>query len=135
MASILESLKEIQHKTKGYTAIAPEGFEQLAYIVHGNGATYPISNYITGIHLYEDISSTSITGWLDLNDPINFMQAGPIIGEELLYLKFATGGLGVAPEDFAVDFTTNPLHIHSVQRLQYIPNRLTYRLHFVLQNC
>jgi hypothetical protein len=131
MASILESLDEISKKIKGHKSIEPEGFEQLAFIVHGNGATYPISSYITGIHLYEDISSTSISGWLDISDPVNFMQAGPIIGEELLYLKFATGGLDVAPEGFAVDFTDNPLHIHSVQRLNYTPNmRLSYRLHF-----
>ena len=131
MASILESLDEISKQIKGHKGIEPKGFEQSAFIIHGNGAMYPISNYITGIHLYEDISSTSISGWLDVSDPINFMQAGPIIGEELLQLKFATGGLDVAPEGFAVDFTDNPLHIHSVQRLNYTPNmRLSYRLHF-----
>ena len=131
MASILESLNVIGAKSKGHKGIEPKGFEQSAFIIHGNGATYPISNFISGIHLYEDISSTSISGWLDMIDSVNFMQAGPIIGEELLLLKFATGGLDVAPEDFAVDFTANPLHIHSVQRLNYTPNsRLTYRLHF-----
>ena len=131
MASILESLDEISKQIKGHKGIEPKGFEQSAFIIHGNGAMYPISNYITGIHLYEDISSTSISGWLDVSDPINFMQAGPIIGEELLQLKFATGGLDVAPEGFAVDFTDNPLHIHSVQRLNYTPTmRLSYRLHF-----
>jgi len=131
MASILDSLKIIQSQIGTGKGIEAKGFEQSAFIVHGNGAMYPISNFITGIHLYEDISSTTITGWLDILDTVNFIQAGPIIGEELLYLKFATAGLDVAPEGFAVDFTDNPLHIHSVQRLQYLPNlRLTYRLHF-----
>ena len=131
MASILESLKIIQSQIGTGKGIEAKGFEQSAFIVHGNGAMYPISNFITGIHLYEDISSTAITGWLDILDTVNFIQAGPIIGEELLLLKFATAGLDVAPEGFAVDFTDNPLHIHSVQRLEYLPNnRLTYRLHF-----
>ena len=131
MASILESLKEIDNSLTAGRSPQAKGFEQLAFIIHGNGAMYPISNFIDGIHLYEDITSSSIVGFLDIIDDINFMQAGPIIGEELLQLKFATAGLDIAPEGFAVDFTDNPLHIHSVQRLQYTPNmRLTYRLHF-----
>ena len=131
MASILESLDVISKQIKGHKGIEPKGFEQTSFIVHGNGAMYPISNFIGGIHLYEDINSPSISGWLDLNDPVNFMQAGPIIGEELLLLKFATGALGIVPEGFAVDFTDNPLHIHSVQKLNYTPSmRLSYRLHF-----
>jgi hypothetical protein len=131
MDSILKSLKIIGAQRGSGKGIEAKGFEQSAFIVHGNGAMYPISNFIRGIHLYEDISSTSITGWIDIIDTVNFIQAGPIIGEELLLLKFATAGLDVAPEGFAVDFTDNPLHIHSVQRLQYLPNKkLTYRLHF-----
>jgi hypothetical protein len=131
MASILESLKEIDKNLTGPKSPQTKGFEQLAFIIHVNGAMYPISNFINGIHLYEDISSSGIVGWVDMVDDINFMQAGPIIGEELLQLKFATAGLAAAPEGFAVDFMENPLHIHSVERLEYTADmRLTYKLHF-----
>ena len=49
MPSILESLSEIKGKIRGHKAIVSGDFEQFAFIIHGNGATYPISNYISGI--------------------------------------------------------------------------------------
>ena len=135
MPSILENLHKIQSSINN--GPAPGQFEQIAFIIQGTGARYPISPYIRGIHLFEDIQSPFIKGWIDVSDEINLLQAGPLIGQELLELKFNTPG-GDELENFSVDFTQNPLHIHSVQNLEFAPFRLMYRLHFcspeLLQN-
>lgn len=127
MASIIESLDQIKAKS---LSISPGDWEHTVFIIHGNGARYPISQYVTNINLFEDISSTSITGWLEVRDPTNLLQSGPLNGEELLELKFETPG-GSDLENFTIDFTKNPLYIHSVQNVTYTQDfNLVYRIHF-----
>ena len=130
MATVLENLQSIQGMIRGGKNISAGDFTiQSATIVQGSGAAYPIGQYIRAINLFEDMTVPGITGWLDIEDPTNLPQAGPIVGEELLQLKFETPG-GSELENFSVDFTQNPLCIHSVQQIKYSSSELTYRLHF-----
>ena len=130
MATVLENLQSIQGMIRGGKNISAGDFTiQSATIVQGSGAAYPIGQYIRAINLFEDMTVPGITGWLDIQDPTNLPQAGPIVGEELLQLKFETPG-GSELENFSIDFTQNPLCIHSVQQIKYSSSELTYRLHF-----
>ena len=79
-------------------------------------------------------------------DNVNLFQAGPIIGHELLYLKFETAGAteGGVPE-FAVNYLEHPLAVFKVTEMSPATvgegsssTWLEYRLHFcspeMLQN-
>jgi len=134
MASILDSLKAIQGTGKGGETPQPGDYvlHQCA-IIHGDGgAEYPFGNLVAGINLYESLESSGITGHLDVVDHVNLLQAGPLNGGELLALKFGTAGADKAGlTEFMVDFTENPLYIHSIEQTSFsTANTVTYRVHF-----
>jgi len=120
--------------------IEPGGWEvDICQIQHGTGATYKIGWLVREVHLFEDIESMGVTGYLQIEDNVNMIRNGLIIGEELLYLKFATGGTKEAGVDeFAVDYSKDPLYIHKVEALetkksstgQPSSSAIEYRLHF-----
>ena len=136
MTSIVDALDQI--KTSNVPDVGPGTFQIFdATIHHGAGAEYPIGQLIREIQLFEDIESVGVTGWVHVHDNVNLFQGGPLIGHELLYLKFETGGATHAgvPE-FAVDYTKHPLFIFKVENM--IPGTtdagstdwLDYRIHF-----
>ncbi len=108
-------------------------------IHHGDDSWYDISLMIQEIHLFEDIESVGITGWLKLQDDVNLVRNGPIIGEELLWLSFETAGASEAgyPE-FAIDYSKTPLYVYKVEAIESpktsegvtTQSILEYRLHF-----
>ena len=114
----------------------------VAILHHGKPANeYPIGQFLQRIYIFEDVEKMGITGWLEMLDPYNLVRNGIILGQELLYLEFCTGGADKAgiEDDWKVSFTKkNPLYVHKVENLQ--PGRsgeggtsqstLTYRLHF-----
>ena len=53
----------------------------LIEIEHGSGSRYKIGNLVTELHLFEDIEKVGITGWVQLKDNVNLIQAGVICGE------------------------------------------------------
>ena len=113
-------------------------------IQHGAGADYDISALVSEVHLYEDIEQVGITGYLKVVDNVNLIRNGLIIGEELLWLKFQTGGAGPRGADLenhAVDYGSDndsPLYIHKVEEIESpetiygttTMSVITYRLHF-----
>ena len=111
----------------------------LCDIEHGSGAVYNIANFITELHLFEDIERIGVTGWVQLKDDVNLIQSGIILGEELLWLKFETAGSKRVYPNFAVDYSKNPLYVHKVEEIRAPVVRqggattqtfLEYRLHF-----
>ena len=135
MTSVVEALTKIQQSDQEVTPTAFNITE--ATIHHGSGFEYPIGNLIYGISFFEDIETVGVTGWLDIYDNVNLIQGGPIIGHELLYLRFETAGATEAgvPE-FAVDYTKHPLMLYKIDELVAgsvegrNSNWLDYRLHF-----
>ena len=90
MTSVVEALTAIQNSGK---EVSPTSFKITeATIHHGSGFEYPIGNLIYGVNFFEDIETVGVTGWLDIYDNVNLIQGGPIIGHELLYLRFETAG-------------------------------------------
>jgi hypothetical protein len=140
MSYITDSLTAIQEASKGDTGKVSPGAGELSVCTlhHGPGFEYPIGDSVKEVHLFEDIETIGITGWLEMEDDINLIESGLIIGEELLYLKFETGGTTLAGiPTFAVDFTTHPLYVHGIQEVDLIQTSkgapagsLRYRLHF-----
>jgi len=132
--SILDSLIDIQRVIKGAENASPGDYEvDICAFTHGDGgATYPFGNLVDGISVFENIESAGITGYLDITDHVNLLQAGPLVGEELLQLKFSTAGTATANlEDFSIDFTENPLYVFSIQEVSIkSDNTIQYRIHF-----
>ena len=135
MTSVVDALLKMQ---KSGEEISPTTFNITeATIHHGSGFEYPIGNLISAVNFFEDIETVGVTGWLDMYDNVNLIQGGPIIGHELLYLRFETAGATEAgvPE-FAVDYTKHPLMLYKVDELVAgsvegrNSNWLDYRLHF-----
>ena len=135
MTTVVEALTKIQ---KSGEEVTPTAFNITeATIHHGSGFEYPIGNLISAVNFFEDIETVGVTGWLDMYDNVNLIQGGPIIGHELLYLRFETAGATEAgvPE-FAVDYSKHPLMLYKIEELQTGAmegrgsNWLEYRLHF-----
>ena len=113
-----------------------------AWINYGKGGyEYTIADKILKIYVHEDIESFGISGWLDMLDTANLVRNGPINGQELLYMQFATAGSYDIDGDqnrYVVDFTKQPLWIYMVEDMTELvtaaggqaPQALTYRLHF-----
>ncbi|MDB4058159.1 hypothetical protein N9522_07420 [Candidatus Thioglobus sp.] len=135
MTTVVEALTKIQ---KSDQEVSPTAFNITeATIHHGSGFEYPIGNLVYAVNFFEDIETVGVTGWLDMYDNVNLIQGGPIIGHELLYLRFETAGATEAgvPE-FAVDYTKHPLMLYKIEELVAgaiegrNSNWLEYRLHF-----
>ena len=113
----------------------------MQYLHHGKPANeYPIGQFLQRIYIFEDVEKMGITGWIEMIDPYNLVRNGIILGQELLYLEFVTGGADGAgiEDDWKVSFTKkNPLYVHKIQDLKHqqagegeTQGTLTYRLHF-----
>jgi hypothetical protein len=109
------------------------------------GHKHGISIYLREIHIFENIDTFGITGWVEMLDTDNLVSGfisgsipaktkhAAIVGQELLYLKFRTLG-----SKFPVDFFKHPLQIHKIENLQEMETETeaksgltyTYRLHF-----
>ncbi len=139
MSSVVTTLEDIDAIKGGEDNFQPGDFK-LVYcsLHHGPGKEYPIGNLVTSIHLFEDIETIGINGWLEMEDDLNLVESGLLIGEELLYMKFETGGASEAGHpEFAVDYSEHPLYIHGIQNIGFKVTQsgkttptLTYRIHF-----
>ena len=140
---IWAQLRAIEKSQQALGVQAPVGDFDLdtAWINYGkNGYEYPIANKISKIYVHEDIESFGLSGWLEILDTENLIRGGPIVGQELLYMKFTTAGGSELPQKdrFSVDFTKHPLWIYLVENMAEsesnaggkAPQALTYRLHF-----
>ena len=140
---ILAQLKAIEKSQQEIGAQAPVADFDLesAWINYGkSGYEYTIADKITKIYVTESMDNFGLTGWLEMMDPVNLVRNGPIVGQELLYMKFATAGSLGTPnaKRFAVDFTKHPLWIYMVEDVReqktpaggQAPQALTYRLYF-----
>ena len=116
-------------------------FRLIFMTFHGKPANeYPIGQFLQRIYIFEDVEKMGITGWIEMIDPYNLVRNGIILGQELLYLEFVTGGADGAgiEDDWKVSFTKkNPLYVHKIQDLKHqqtgeaeTQGTLTYRLHF-----
>ena len=108
-------------------------------IQHGDDAIYDISLLVSEIHFFEDIEELGITGWLKIRDNLNLIRNGLIIGEELLWLEFATGGCGFEHANLPNWFVQgSPMYIHKIEAIESpvgntgntTQSWLEYRLHF-----
>ena len=162
MADEFDVFKQLQEIEKAQEAIGAQvgvgDFElETAWINYGkDGYEYPIADKILNIYVHEDMEAFGITGWLDILDTANLVRNGPIVGQELLYMKFATSGSEAitdygrkrtasglssqssAAERFTVDFTKHPLWIYTIEDMSEMKSStgakltqaLTYRLYF-----
>ena len=108
-------------------------------IQHGDDAIYDISLLVSEIHFFEDIEQLGITGWVKMRDNLNLIRNGLIIGEELLWLEFATGGCQPDAADLRNWYVQgSPLYIHKIEAIESpvgntgntTQSHLEYRLHF-----
>lgn len=139
MSSVVTTLEDIDAIKGGEDNFQPGDFK-LVYcnLHHGPGKEYPIGNLVTSIHLFEDIETIGVSGWLEMEDDLNLIESGLLIGEELLYMKFETGGATEAGHpEFAVDYSEHPLYVHGIQNIGFkvtssgkTTPTLTYRIHF-----
>ena len=101
MASELDVWAQLRAIEKSQQAVgvqAPVGDFDLdtAWINYGkNGYEYPIANKISKIYVHENIESFGLSGWLEILDTENLIRGGPIVGQELLYMKFTTASSSV----------------------------------------
>ena len=85
--SIHDSLVEIDKIIGGTKNVSPGDFElKVCEMHHGDSATHTIAEQVVSLHLFEDIETIGVHGWLDMEDDLNIIESGLIIGEELLYL-------------------------------------------------
>ena len=134
----LEALEGSQAKQK--IQLEPGSYSIVrAWINYGKGAEYTLTDKILKIFVSESMESFGVTGWLEMIDTANLIRNGPIVGQELLYMKFETAGSTDAGLDkFGVDFVKQPLAIHKIDSIDELktssggraPQALTYRLHF-----
>ena len=108
-------------------------------IQHGDDAIYDISLLVSEIHFFEDIEELGITGWVKMKDNLNLIRNGLIIGEELLWLEFATGGCQPDAADLPNWYVQGkPMYIHKIEAIESPKGKtgnttqswLEYRLHF-----
>ena len=142
MIKIIDALNAISEVSGGTKANPPpSGFSTLlkCEIEHGSGAKYDLKGYVAEIHLFENIERVGITGFLQMQDRVNFIRNGAIIGEELLWLKFETAGASDAGEtNFAIDFSKHPLYVFGIEEVKLQTTSpggttqavLEYKLHF-----
>ncbi len=84
MGNVVESLAAINAIKGGEKNFQPGfGFLDSCTLHHGAGKEYPIGDVLKKIYLYEDIESIGVHGWLEMEDNINLIESGLIIGEEL----------------------------------------------------
>ena len=140
---VWEHLWRIQEsqKTPGVQVTPGEFDVELAWINYGKeNHEYPIASEILRFSITEDMEAFGLTGWLEMKDPKNLVQNGPIVGQELLYISFHTRGTKELSNSkrFAMDFTKQPLWIYKVEDMIQdktiaggrAPQSLSYRLHF-----
>jgi hypothetical protein len=140
--NILSSLTAISNVTTeaGNTPAPGQVNLKQCVIQHGDDKFYDVSTMVSEIHMFEDIETVGVTGWIQMIDNINVIRNGVILGEELLWIKFETAGASEAgQQNFAVDYSSRcPLYIHKIeeitspQTLQGTTTQsvLEYRLHF-----
>ena len=141
---IIAGLEKIQKSAQAKPDLqVPDGSFKVSVAIlhHGKPANeYPIGQFLQRVYIFEDVEKMGITGWLEMIDPYNLVRNGIILGQELLYLEFCTGGADKAgiEDDWKVSFTKkNPLYVHKVQDLKHqqagegeTQGTITYRLHF-----
>lgn len=140
--NVLSSLKAISNVTTeaGNTPAPGQVNLKSCVLQHGDGSFYDVSEIVSEIHMFEDIETIGVTGWIQMVDNINLIRNGVILGEELLWIKFETAGASEAgQQNFAVDYSSKcPLYIHKIEEItspetvQGITTQsiLEYRLHF-----
>ena len=100
-------LDKIQNAAQAnpYIQVPAGSFKVTVAILHhgnhlGSVNEYPIGQFLQRIYIFEDIEKMGITGWIEMIDPYNLVRNGIILGQELLYLEFVTGGAdGAGIED------------------------------------
>ena len=88
---------------------------------------------IMGLTLFEDIFSTTIAGTITIQDSVNMVSHGPIIGQEYLHLKIKTPTF-TEDGDGVIDFSKNAFLVNSISKRMKITNNIQgFTLSFVSQ--
>ena len=86
---------------------------------------------IMGLTLFEDIFSTTIAGTITIQDSVNMVSHGPIIGQEYLHLKIKTPTF-TEDGDGVIDFSKNAFIVNSISKRMQITNNIQgFSLSFV----
>ena len=137
MTALIDDLIRIENLQAAADKQIPPGMfvVEVATLHFGSPANeQPIGKFIQKIHIFEDINSAAVSGWIELQDTWNLVRNGIILGQELLYLKFKT------PESkFSVDFTKHPLMVYKIEDMGEMkttsgsPSQSTmvYKLHVI----
>ncbi len=62
----------------------------LVEIIAADGATLGITHNVLELDIYEDIEKPILTGKIAFNDPVNFMNTLPVVGQEYFKIKVKT---------------------------------------------
>ena len=89
--NILSSLTAISNVTTeaGNTPAPGQVNLKQCVIQHGDDSFYDVSAMVSEIHMFEDIETVGVTGWIQMIDNINVIRNGVILGEELSRLQIA----------------------------------------------
>lgn len=92
-----------------------------------DGTTYSVVNQLISIQIFEDLFTPFISGVLTFQDSLDFMNALPMIGQELLDVSIYTPGL----KDKG-GHITGQFYITEIRNREYLAERsVVYELSFV----
>jgi len=71
---------------------------ELVQIIAADGTELDITSNVMEIDIYEDIESPCIRGTIAFNDPINFMNTLPVVGQEMIRVQVKTPSFKTSEE-------------------------------------
>ena len=89
-------------------------------LVTSNNVEVNLIPQVIGLTLFESITDMSVSGTIAIQDPVNLVSAGPIIGQEYLHLKIKTPLFD--NEGANIDFKDNAFFVHTVSKRQQLSN-------------
>lgn len=97
---------------------------QTLKLISSNGVVVDLNDYLVEFNLYEDIFKNFLHGQIMINDSNNILTRLPIIGDEILIVRFGTPTLEAYIQKY--------FHVYSVtdQKTVGDNNTQTYILHF-----
>jgi hypothetical protein len=100
-----------------------------AELITSSGLVVDLSSSIINITIFEDTTTTAVSGNIMLQDSFAVTSTGPIIGQEYLKLKIKTPSL--TEKEHIIDFTENVFMVNSLEsRINAGNNVQVYLLNF-----
>ena len=110
--------------SEGLSFLGQVDLEKVELISH-SGSAVNILTLVQDFTLYEDIFSTTLSGYILVQDAIDLVSTLPMIGQEMLTFQFSTPSIQTK--------VSKTMYIYKMQILSVKPRSQTYMLHFCSQ--